>query len=103
MDRDGANCQPRPVDVSAFLVVPLSAIVAFGTMVWATRAGREVPRLIWPCVFSTAVAALVSLRPPGPTGHGMWLFALFALAVPAALGTVIGGWVGSAFLAERRG
>ena len=91
------------MDVSAILVLPFSAIVAFAMVVWARLSGRDVPRLIWPCVFSTARTALVFLRPPGPSERGMWLFALFALAVPAAVGTVIGGWAANAVLRKRGG
>ena len=86
------------MDVSAILILPFSAMVAFATLVWAAATKRTAPRLIWPCVMSTLAAALLFLRPPARSEIGMWMFALFALAVPAAVGTVIGGATARAIL-----
>lgn len=79
------------MDFSGILILPFSAIAAFATLIWAALAKRPAPRLIWPCVVSTLITALMFLRPPEPSEMGMWFFALFAMAVPAAIGTVIGG------------
>lgn len=79
------------MDVSAILILPFSAIVAFATLIWVAKAERPTPRLIWPCAISTLAAALLFLRPPEPSEMGLWFFALFALAVPAAIGTILGG------------
>ena len=77
------------MDVSAILILPFSAIVAFATLIWAAKAERPAPRLIWPCAVSTL---------PEPSEVGLWLFALCALAVPAAIGTIIGGVTARAML-----
>jgi len=79
------------VDFSAILILPFSAIVAFAILLGAAMLDRPAPRLIWPCVFSTVVAALLFLRFPDVSALGIWLFALFGLAFSAAIGTVIGG------------
>ena len=86
------------MDVSAILILPFSAIGAFATLVWAAVANRAAPRLIWPGAISTLTAALLFLRPPGPSELGPWFFALFAMAVPAAIGTVVGGAAARAIL-----
>ena len=86
------------MDVSVILILPFSAIVAFAALIWAAKAERPAPRLIWPCAVSTLAAALVFLRPPEASQLGLWFFALFALAVPAAVGTIIGGATARAIL-----
>ena len=95
------------MDVSAILVLPFSAIVAFVTLIVAAMVGRPVPRLIWPCAFSVVAATLLLLRFPEPATLVMWLFALFALAFSAAIGTVIGGVaarrIAAAIRARRHG
>jgi len=90
------------VDFSAILILPFSAIVAFATLIGAAIVRRSAPRLIWPCAFSTLAAALMILRLPAPSALVMWLFALFALAVSAAIGTVVGGVTARAILAAIR-
>jgi hypothetical protein len=79
------------VDFSAFLVLPVSALLSFATLVVAARNERPRPRLVWPWAFSTVAAAVVFLRFPGLDMLAMWLFALFGIAFSAALGTVAGG------------
>jgi hypothetical protein len=95
------------VDFSTILILPFSAIVAFATLVGAAIAKRSMPRLIWPCAFSTLAAALVFLRLPEPSALGLWVFTLFGLAVSAAIGTVIGGVTArvliTAICSQRRG
>ena len=95
------------MDVSAILILPLSAIVAFATLVGAALAGRPAPRLLWPCAVSTLAAALVFLRPPEPAALAFWLFALVQLAFSAAIGTVLGGVAARVLIgavrAHRRG
>ena len=81
------------MDVSGILVLPFSAIVAFATLVGAHLVNRPAPRLIWPCVLSTVVVALVFLKPPHSSEMGAWIFAFLALAFAAAIGTVLGGAV----------
>lgn len=79
------------MDFSAFLVLPVSALLSFATLVVAARGERPRPRLIWPGAFSTVAAALMFLRLPGLDMLAMWLCALFGIAFSAALGTVAGG------------
>lgn len=79
------------MDFSAFLVLPVSALLSFATLVVAARGERPRPRLIWPWAFSTVAAAFIFLRLPGLDMLAMWLFALFGIAFSAALGTVAGG------------
>lgn len=97
----------RGMDVSSILILPFSALVAFAAQVWAGVTNRPAPRLIWPCAVSTAAAALLFLRPPGPSEMGMWAFALLALAVTAAIGTVIGAAIArlmiKVFRSQKRG
>jgi hypothetical protein len=90
------------VDVLAFLILPFSAIVAFATLIGAAIAGRPAPRLIWPCAFSTLGGSLPILRVPEPAALGMWVFALFALAFSAAIGTVVGAAVARLVIAAVR-
>lgn len=78
------------MDFSAILILPFSALVAFATLMGAAIAKRHVPLLIWPCVFSTVVTALVFLRVPDVSALGLVVFAWFGLAFSAAVGTVIG-------------
>jgi hypothetical protein len=91
------------VDFSAFLILPLSAIVGFATLVGAAIARRAAPRLIWAWAFSTVAATLIFLRLPELSALGMWVFALFGLAYLAAFGTVIGGLAARAISSQRRG
>ena len=91
------------VDFSALLILPFSAMIAFATVVGAAIANRSAPRLIWPWAFSTSVAALAFLKLPEIPALGLWLFALFAIAFPAAFGTVIGGLAARGISSQRRG
>ena len=95
------------VDFSVILILPFSAIVAFGALIGAAIARRPGPRLIWPCIFSALAGALVFLRVPEASTLGLWAFAFFGLAVSAAIGTVIGGMLARAMIAaisaRRRG
>jgi hypothetical protein len=81
------------MDFTAFLVLPFSAVIGFATLIGAALAGRAQPRLIWPCLFSTLVAALLLLGFPTPAALGLWLLSLLAMAFSAAIGTVIGAAV----------
>jgi hypothetical protein len=78
------------VDVSAFLFLPFSGLVAAATVIAASLAGRRSPRLIWPCALSTALGALVFLRVPQASWLGLWIMILLSMAFSAAIGTVIG-------------
>ena len=88
-----AKRYPSGVDVSSILVLPFSAMVAFATLAWAALTKRQAPRLVWPCAFSTAVVALVFLKPPHSSEMGLWTLGLLSLAFAAAIGTVLGGAV----------
>jgi hypothetical protein len=79
------------VDYSVVLILPLSALVACATVVWAAATGRVRPRLIWPCAFSTVCGAAVFIGPPAQLSALLWVAMLGVVAVWAAFGTIIGG------------
>ena len=82
------------MDFSVVLILPLSALVACATVVWAGATGRVRPRLIWPFAFSTICAAAVFIGPPAPSSALLWATMLFVVAVWAAFGTIIGALFG---------
>jgi hypothetical protein len=51
---------------------------------------RGRPRLVLPCAFATLTAAAVFIGLPRSSDLGLWLTALFRLALWAALGTAVG-------------
>jgi hypothetical protein len=77
------------VDVSLILLLPVSAVVTFVTVLWADASGRLPPRLVWPFLLST-LGAWLFLGLPAPAGAITWVAMLFAVATWAAFGTVIG-------------
>ena len=90
------------MDFSTILILPFSAIVTFATLIGAAVAKRPTPRLIWPCLFSTLVGAVVFLRLPDLSVLGLRIFAVFAMAFSAAIGSVLGGAVARRMIAARR-
>lgn len=90
------------MDVSAFLILPCSGLVAFVTLLWCAINSRSAPRLIWPCAFSIVLAALIFLRMPQASELSLWVFALLAIALSAAFGTVIGAAVARLAIATFR-
>jgi hypothetical protein len=91
------------VDVSASLVLPFSALMAFVTVSGAAAIYRERPRLIWPFAFSSvlATAALFAYRTEQEVGQWLWAIILVVLW-PAAIGTVIGAVLAGAVLGVIR-
>lgn len=87
------------MDLSTILILPFSAVVAFAALVGAAIAKFPAPRLVWPWAISTLGAALVFLRVPEAPALGMWIFALFQVALSAAIGAVIGGMVARVVIA----
>lgn len=81
------------MDFSSILVLPISAIVAFATVIVTFDRNGATPRLAWPWGCSTLMAVLVFLRLPDGSELILWIFTVFALSFQAALGTVIGGKV----------
>jgi hypothetical protein len=90
------------VDFSAILLLPVSALIGFATVIAAAIIDRPAPRLIWPCAFSTIAAALVLLRFSEASEWGLWVFTLFGLAFSAAVGTVIGAAIARLLLSAIR-
>ena len=76
------------------LILPLRALVACATVVWAGATGRFRPRLILPFAFSTLCAAAIFLGPPAPSSALLWVAMLFVVAMWAAFGTIIGALFG---------
>ena len=85
------------MDISGFLILPFSALVAFIALVVAAVSGRARPRLIWPFAFSSLVALAALYLPPPATEVGVWLFTTIMVVFwSAGIGTVIGAllaWV----------
>ena len=88
---------------SVILILPLSALVAFFTVVGAAIARRERPRLIWPFAFSSLAAVLAFFPLPAATEIGFWLFGISSVVLwSAAIGTVIGALLARAAVAGIR-
>lgn len=79
------------MDLSIFLLLPLSAVVAYVAVMGAALAGRSRPRLIWPFAGSILLSVPVFFAMPKATQVGMWLFQVVMLTFWwAAIGTIIG-------------
>lgn len=82
------------MDFSVILVVPWGAICAFLTVVTAVLIKRPRPRLAWPFTFTILTSVPVFVGLPMQSEFRFWVFAMFGLAIWAAIGTVMGGLLG---------
>lgn len=77
------------MDFSSILILPVSAVVACLTLVWAASIKRSRPRLIWPFAVSALLGMVIFVGPP-EAALLIWAFTLLNVALLAAFGTVLG-------------